>query len=271
METREISSGFSPVRQSTLFSPLPILAGLSVVMLVGAVFFGMSRGSHQEYRGDAQPAAVAHISSGSVDLSMLTNEGVATSDIAMVGPSVVGVLAAQYQQLQDSGSYTPEAANQAAQALAQDVSIPVAFKHYSVSDIKTSSDTSYSAMLQYRAKLKDALAPMTEVSDLEIAVFGKYEQSKDPKYLAELQDIIATYEKASHDAASLLVPQDAASYHLGILNAMGEFGATLQALADNADDPITTVTLLKSYNDAESTMISSFDTLAQYYAHHLQT
>ena len=52
---------------------------------------------------------------------------------------------------------------------------------------------------------------------------------------------------------------------------MGQFGAALEALADNADDPITSTVLLRSYNDAENNMISSFNNLAKYFVHHPQS
>ncbi|HEY4527363.1 MAG TPA: hypothetical protein VJK53_06010, partial [Candidatus Paceibacterota bacterium] len=71
--------------------------------------------------------------------------------------------------------------------------------------------------------------------------------------------------------AAVTVPPDAVARHVEILNAMGEFGAALEALADNADDPITSTVLLRSYNDAENNMISSFNNLAKYFVHHPQS
>jgi len=186
----------------------------------------------------------------------------------MIGPAVVGTLASQYQTMKQNGTYSPEAADAAAEQLAAQLQVQVPYKQYAASDIKTSDDTSYSAMLAYREKLKDALTPLTSVKDLELAVFGKYTETKDPAYLGQLRAIVTTYARATEAASALTVPQDAVSQHVAILNAMGQFGATLSALADNAGDQITVMTLLRNYNDAENTMISSFNDLATYFAKH---
>jgi hypothetical protein len=126
-------------------------------------------------------------------------------------------------------------------------------------------------MMSYRNNLKDALAPLTTVKEMELGIFAHYTQTQDPQYLDQLRSIATKYETAASSSARLTVPSDAASLHAGVLNAMGEFGATLEALADNASDPITVVALLRTYRDAEDNMIASFNALAMYYSHHPKT
>ncbi len=273
METRDTSSGFSGVHQRALSIPLLATASVCVAILLAVIFYGIVNASRQEYVSVPQSAITAQVGSGNIaNISPVTESAaIATSDIAQVGPEIVGQLVQQYQQMKASGTYSPEAAGQAAQQLARAVSVLVPYKQYTVSNLHTSSDTSYAGMLAYRAALKQALAPMIGIKDLEIAVFAKYSANKNPVYLNQLNSIITTYNSSTAAAAAVQVPQDAVPYHLAILNAMGQFSSTLQALVDNANDPITTVTLLRSYNDAEGAMVSSFNSLALYYAHHKQS
>ncbi len=247
-------------------------AGASVVVLVLVVGWAITTRSSSQYVRSVQAsteAAAADSAPPSIDsIAAASDTQMATSDIAMVGPAVVGELVAQYQTLKNNNAYTPQAAASVAQQLGENVTAPVPYKNYTLSDIHTSSDTSYEGMLAYRGKLKDALAPLAGLNDLEISVFAKYAETKDPQYLDQLRTIIADYAAATDVSAQLTVPQDAAALHVGILNAMSQFGATLEALADNADDPITVITLLRTNQDAENMMISSFYDLAMYFAHH---
>ena len=193
-----------------------------------------------------------------------------TADIAMIGPAVAGQLIAQYQTLKESGLYTPEVAESVARELGENVIAPVPYKHYSAKDIKTAGDNSYESMLNYRAKLKDALLPMTKIEDLEISVFATYMETKDPAKLAQLHDIAAAYAASIKAASGIATPPEATQLHASILNAMGQFGVTIAALGDNAEDPITTIALLRTYNEAENAMITSFNNLAKYFANHPQ-
>ena len=83
-----------------------------------------------------------------------------------------------------------------------------------------------------------------------MGVFAKYSESKDPAYLEEVHSVVATYQNSIEAAASLTTPREAASLHANALNAMGQFAAVLEGLADNADDPITVMVLLRTYNEA---------------------
>ena len=208
------------------------------------------------------------------DVGMLVNtiaaraEGASSMPIEDIGPMVVGTLATQYSVLKEQGLYTPETGAALAEQMAEAVRAPVTYKHYSVSDLHLSNTTSYDDMLAYRAKLRDALAPLVKNKEPEIGIFAGYVESRDPKYLDMLRAVAADYQAAINAAAKLTVPREAAVEHAGILNAMGQFGATLAALADNAEDPITSTALLQTYNEGEQNMVTSFNNLAMYYAHH---
>ena len=146
-------------------------AGVSVIGLVLVVGWMLSSGSSAEY---ARPASNVVASEMPVDLSSIAASAqseMATSDIAMIGPSVVGELVAQYENLKKNNSYTPENANTVAEQLGAAVIAPVPFKKYTAADIHTSPDDSYDAMLAYREQLKAALAPMAAQEEYELGVF----------------------------------------------------------------------------------------------------
>lgn len=250
-------------------------AGVSVIGLVLVVgWMTLSHSGVQYQRPASAVAAVASDTDAASDLSSIAasaNMEVTASDLKMIGPSVVGALVAQYETLKENNAYTPESAASVAEELGAAVVAPVPFKKYSASDVRTSSDNSYAAMLAYREKLKNALAPMASQKEYELGVFAKYSESKDPTYLEEVRSVVATYQNSITAAASITAPRDAASLHANTLNAMGQFAAVLEGLADNADDPITVMVLLRTYNEAESYMVSSFNNLAMYFAHHSNT
>ena len=218
-----------------------------------------------------RPANVAAAGESSVDLSSIAssaNMKVTAEDLTMIGPSVVGALVSQYQALKDSGSYSPEAAASAAQQLGENAYAPVPYKTYTQNDIHTTADNSYTSMLKYRQALKDTLAPMASLQDFELGIFAKYSETKDPAYLDQLRAVITDYTDSANAAANLIVPSDAAQLHANVLSAMGQFASVLEGLTDNASDPITMMVLLRTYNEAESNMVSSFNNLAMYFAHH---
>ena len=253
-------------------TPITKTAILSVGMLVLVVGWLVTSHSGTQYVRSSEPqaqvATADSVEDGLAAIAASANMEVTASDLKMIGPSVVGALVSQYQALKDSGSYSPEAAAGAAQQLGENAYAPVPYKQYTQKDILETPDNSYASMLRYRSALKDALTPMASLKDFELGIFAKYSETKDPAYLEELRSAIANYTTSTNAAASLSVPSDAALLHANVLSAMGQFAGVLEGLADNANDPITVMVLLRTYNDAESNMLSSFNNLAMYFAHH---
>ena len=121
-------------------------------------------------------------------------------------------------------------------------------------------------MMKYRSDLQVSLAPLLKNSLPELTIFGMYTSTKDTKYLTQLKTIAQNYRDAAVATSKVVVPADAIPYQIDILNAMQEFGATLDQLTAHVDDPITTAALLRSYNQAEQDMFNSFNSLTTYYA-----
>ena len=49
-----------------------------------------------------------------------------------------------------------------------------------------------------------------------------------------------------------------------IVNALGKFSENLRSLTLHTDDPLASVALLRTYNDTELAVVSSFDKFAKY-------
>jgi hypothetical protein len=250
-----------------LNSPISITAGLSVGVFLLVIVWVAARGNEI-----AVPISAAQTQTSAPEgTSMPQTTAVASatsSDLSDFAPQVVGLLASQYAQMQKNGTYTPEAAAAVAQQIAPSIKAPIVYKTFSIADIQTTPDTSYARMQQYQKDLRAALAPLAKNTTPEISIFSAYTQTGDTKYLDQLRTVAQEYQASVSAAATLQVPQDALAYHIGILNAMGEFGGALSALAQNASDPITTMGLLNTYNDAEADMVSSFNGFASYVQHH---
>lgn len=264
---RSLRSGLFDVAHRIPTSPISITAALSLGVLVLVSAWSMTR---QVDAGAPTPVAqtTAALGSGASLPQIGTATNVAPTDLSNFAPQVVGLLATEYAQMQKDGSYTPEAAAAAAQGIAPAIKAPVTYKTFSIADLKTTQDTSYAGMQRYQSELRSALAPLSKNTTPEISIFALYTQTGDQKYLDELRAVAGEYQNAASSAAAVEVPQDAVAYHIGILNAMEEFAATLSALAQNASDPITTMALLNTYNGAEADMVSSFDGFASYVQNH---
>ncbi len=124
-------------------------------------------------------------------------------------------------------------------------------------------------MIRYRSDLREAFAPLLKNTESELEMYAKYVETSDPIHLERLSSAAQNYREAARNTARVTVPRDAINYHLSILNAMAQFAATLDAMAKNADDPFSSVALLRNYNSAEESMLVSFDSLKNYYGQKL--
>ena len=269
-DKRAFSSGLFGVR--VLASPIALTATACVALLLGVIVWNVR--SNAMVASNAAPVAqtIAVGRENPVASNVASNatefDAAASNDLSNFAPQVVGTLAARYATLQQSGTYTPEKGAAAAAELVPSLKAPISYKRFSISDITIVQDASYARMQKYQVDLRAALAPLSKNTTPEISLFSAYVQSKDSHYLDELRLAAQAYADAVSATAQVAVPQDAAAQHIGILNAMGEFANTLKALADNADDPITVIALLQTYNDSESSMVVSFNTFASYIANH---
>ena len=114
-------------------------------------------------------------------------------------------------------------------------------------------------MLAYRNDLRIALEPLLKNTDYELGLFANYIETRDTHYTDLLRTTAENYRAAIANAAHVVVPKDALAEHVGILNALSEFSSVVERMIEYADDPFASAALLRTYNETESRLFSSFD------------
>ncbi len=272
METRQV--------QIERFLPIQVVATIAVIALLGV-------GAWQGYttitkKGRvvnatgvlSSSSAIARTPMGAVNWQVPLYDSAPSSfakasedkdGISYIGDNVVGTLVGSYTTLSEAGTYTPEDGEQIASDIASSLRASVSYKTYTLSDLTTDTDTSHERMLTYRNDLRIALEPLLKNPGYELSLFANYIESRDTVYLEQLRQAAENYRAAVANAAAIAVPKDAATYHVGILNSLSEFGAVVERMTTHADDAFASAALLRTYNDSEASLVTSFNTLASYY------
>ena len=246
------------------FSPIFITAAISLVALVAVA--GWQITASIQARNNATSYVATSGSQAATDEASAANSALASEDgTTPVGTSVIDDLVANYMSLQQQGLYTREVGEATAKKMAADLQAPLSYRQYSQGDIQTTADTSYARMIAYRNDLQISLAPLMKNTEPEYEIFAYYVSTKDKKNLEKLQLAAQNYRAAARATLGVVTPKDAIAHQLGILNAMEEFSAALDALVVSADDPFASVVVLRSYNQAEADVLTSFASLAKYY------
>lgn len=243
------------------FSPMNAIAAVSALVLFGAIAWT----SLERYSGTAPafvrtataPADGIPAEGASLGLGTSTD---ATSTTPL-GDAVLGQFASRFVALSQNGLATDTAAITAA-----DITPTVQAQTFAPANIPTDPDTSLAGVIRYRNDLRIALAPLLNNTSPELDIYARWIDTGDDQYLNQLRSIAHDYASALSAAQKVHTPTDGVQFQVGILNALSSFGAALGALADNAKDPIASVTLLRTYNMAEQQMFTAFNALALYSA-----
>lgn len=264
------------------FSPILITAALSVVVLLGVGAWQFDQAMQQKN------APLSYVKSSSLapesgaaqdtnfdaqqqtaDTAAAAGAGAAQSasssdPISQIGTNVMNQLMSAYVGLRQAGVYSTSTAEAAAIQIQPSLNASISYPTFRPSDIKTDPDTSYARMLAYRGDLKASLAPLMKNTEPEYEIFAEYVNTGDASYLTKLESVAQDYRNAASSTAIVVVPIDAVSYHVAILNAMEDFAATLDAMVAHASDPFASAALLENYDRAESDMLTSFNALTTY-------
>ena len=248
-------------------------AALSVIILIGAIGWKVDQSFQKSQAGISTTSAPAGSDSGNESAaSSGAGLGIGSTSAAadpyapsVISDNVAATLATDYAATAQGGAYSTSSAVQAAQALGASLNADVTYRVYGASDIKTDPDTSYAGMLAYRASLQKTFTPLLANKQPELDMFSRYVETQDPQYLTELQQAADNYKLAAAETAQVVVPADAVSVQIGILNAMQSFAATLDQMAASADDPVAEAALVNTYLQGQQQMFSTFNALYAYY------
>lgn len=269
-ENAQSSAGFFAYERG--ISPMWIVAGLFALTLVGVVVSKLTANVSASGLGAASPALsqqnsllATPTSDPLLSADASSSDATSSDPLSSLGNNVMASLEGAYVQMQESGTYSSTTAVQVGESLAPYVTASVSYPTFSASDIKTDPDTSYQRMLQYRSDLRASLAPLLNNTEPEYEIYAYYIDTQDASYLTKLQNVAADYRAAASSTAQVVVPADAVTYQIGILDAMEEFAATLDSMVAHAQDPFASTALLSSYVQAQNDMVAAFNSLADYY------
>jgi len=277
VETRHI--------QLERFSPMVITAGFAVAVLIGTLAWQATR-SWREPTEEIRVAITEQtkkLDSNNdirwqraleVGLAGDGNEGDVLNDpdgLSNIADNVLGTLVGSYVAMKDAGTYTPAQGNRVAETVSSDLRANISYRIYGTSDIKTDPDASLSRMLAYRSDLRIALEPLLENRSYELDIFASYIDTGDEAHLAELRHMAERYRTATENVLKVVVPENALTHQLDILNALSEFEMVLEKMATYANDPFAAAALLRTFSGAEVNMLTSFDALAGYFREHVRS
>ncbi len=175
----------------------------------------------------------------------------------------------QYLFLKESQSYTEERGERLGASLAANVYVPTPFVPYTQSELRTTEDQTKEAVTAYRASLQDVLEPFLTMQTPEVVLYAQFVDSKDPHTLIPVRERALVYKQVAKHMMELTVPNDAAALHVETANALAFFGTVLEYLVQYAQDPIASLSLLKTYNEAERYVFTTFSALSTYYNTHI--
>jgi hypothetical protein len=113
--------------------------------------------------------------------------------------------------------------------------------------------------------MREASAILITDDPPEFETFARYIETNNPERLRELERAEERYRGAEASVLAVVVPQDAAELHIRVVNSLGFFAHTLRQLIRYADSPLTSLAILRTYNEAEREMLYAFDALSSYY------
>jgi hypothetical protein len=243
------------------FSHITVTAAVFVAALIGISAWQIVRAIGAKNAATTFASATSS-SDGNSESALASSTN--SDPIAAVSTDAIGELVGAYNNLQAEGAYSTSTGVQVGGAIGQNLEAPVSYNAFTSADVKTNTDTSYKGMMQYRSDLQTSLKPLLLNTEPEYEIFGLYVETKQQTYLDQLHAAANNYRLAASSTAALTVPADAVNVQLGLLNSMEEFAATLDALAEHAQDPISSTVLLENYNQSESDVLNAFQALVTY-------
>ena len=200
-------------------------------------------------------------------LNVLSAKTAATSSdpLSNLTDFVAQQFVSSYAALKASGRLSTDTVAAVGATLGESIKAPSQFIAHAAPDLITTPDTSLERVLAYRSDMRVALASLISPAEPEFAIFARYVETKDPRKILELQKAVERYRTAELAALLVPVPKDAAPLHLRVVNSLGAFADSINELIRFADDPITSVAILRTYNDGEREMLDAFNALSAYY------
>jgi hypothetical protein len=195
-----------------------------------------------------------------------TPETATSSDpVAYVGDILATELLRGYSTMKETDTYSVEAARAFGTTLGTNVLPESLHTPIDPAAIRTDEDVSRDRVLSYRADMREAMSVLISDSPPEFVLFAEYLESGNAERLRAIEASAERYRAASAALQNVIVPKDALEYHVRAVNALEAYANTLDRLVLFSAQPLSSLALLRTYNEAERELLFAFDVLAQYY------
>jgi hypothetical protein len=269
-------------------SPIAVAAALSVAILIAALGSNIGqrvqeKRSHvmrearepaaaQEYieledtDTDGKPDWQEELLGSGIIAGVYTSTSSQSDPLTNISGAIMESVMDGYMSLKESGAYTPEKGEQLGETIARNIRAPETFKPYTLDDLSITLASSKQDVLDYRVHMQEALAPTVDPNaEPEFELYARYAATGDASWLEKLSRVAEKYRTAEKNTRAVAVPSSAAAVHVRVVNAIGNYAETLERLVRFANDPIASMALLRTYNEAEREYILAFDVLADFY------
>lgn len=166
-----------------------------------------------------------------------------------------------YTSMKSSGTYTPEAGFDLAEELSSKLDVALAFKPFLTAEAKTKQKSKE----VYATEVRKTLAPLYAFDEPDIGVYARYLQNGDQKALGDLLLHAESYARTAEKLMLVAPPPDIVDDHVELANALSYFAVVLNAMVTYADDPMASLSLLRTYNSAEQYLGFTLGVLERYY------
>lgn len=179
--------------------------------------------------------------------------------------AIIERLITRYVSLKQQDVYSPEEGEVLADNLVESLEITVPFVPYTRTTLQTEGVSTTSKRV-YEERMRNALAPLRAFTEPDLAIYARYVQDRNIATLAEVREHGLTYIQSAERVMAINPPADIVDDHVEVANALSYFGATLQKMAERAEDPVAALSLLRTYNQAEQYLGFTIGVLERYYS-----
>ena len=217
--------------------------------------------------GNGIPDWQDELTKGGITIATSSASSTISSDPASkIGGAIAQSLVNGYLSLKESDSYTPSRGEQLAGTIATNIHVSGIAKVHTSDELTIDQDDSEKRVLEYRSDMRAATAVLVDLeAEPEFSLFARFIATGDSAWLDKLSEATKNYRTAEENMLKVSVPASAAETHLRVVNATAKFAETLERLVRFANDPLATMALLRTYNEAEREFLLAFDALAKYY------
>lgn len=137
-------------------------------------------------------------------------------------------------------------------------------KVYTSVNIITKTDSSRDAIRIYGNVVGDIFKKNTIQSRNEGVIAKEALEKQDPKILAEMDPIIASYKKVLNELLKVEVPRSMTTIHVDLVNAMSITVFTVESLRKSSTDPLTAIQGASLYLDAVNSLRNAMNAIKSY-------